>query len=58
MKAFVYPIVFLTVVAVIMYYAKWPMLTGAALVGFFAGYVWLCGLIGRVMIILTGPHDA
>jgi hypothetical protein len=58
MKAFVYPIVFLTVVAVIMHYAKWPILTGAALVGFFAGYVWLCGLIARVMIILTGPHVA
>ena len=58
MKVIVYPIVFLTVVAVIMYYAKWPILIGAALVGFFAGYVWLCGLIARVMIIFTGPHDA
>ncbi len=38
--------------AVVMYFAKWPILLIAALVGFFRGLFWLCERYPRTMLVL------
>ena len=43
---------FLLVVAVALYYAKWPILIIAALVGFFRGLFWLCHRFPRTMFVI------
>jgi hypothetical protein len=43
---------FLIVTAVVMYYAKWPILVIAALVGFFRGLFWLCDRYPRTMFVI------
>ena len=45
---------FLILTAVLLYYAKFQILIIAALVGFFAGWFWLCQRFPRTMIVLTG----
>jgi hypothetical protein len=35
-----------------MYYAKWPILVIAALVGFFRGLFWLCDRYPRTMFVI------
>ena len=45
---------FLIVTAVALYFLKWPILIGAALVGFFASYSWLCRRFPRTMFVIGG----
>jgi hypothetical protein len=42
----------LIVTAIVMYYAKWPILVIAALVGFFRGQYWLCNRYPRTMFVI------
>ena len=45
---------FLILTAVLLYYAKFQILIIAALVGFFAGYFWLCRRFPRTMLVIGG----
>ena len=38
--------------AVVMYFAKWPVLVIAALIGFFRGLFWLCERYPRTMLVI------
>jgi len=44
---------FLIVTAVALYFAKWPILLIAALVGFFRGLFWLCERYPRTMLVIA-----
>jgi hypothetical protein len=42
----------LIVTAIVMYYAKWPILVIAALIGIFRGLLWLCERYPRTMLVI------
>lgn len=44
---------FLIATAIVMYFAKWPILLIAALVGFFRGLYWLCDRYPRTMRVIV-----
>ena len=44
---------FLIVTAVALYYAKWPILLIAALIGFFRGLFWLGERYPRTMLVIA-----
>ena len=43
---------FLIVTAIVLYYAKWPVLIIAALIGFFRGLFWQCEHYPRTMLVI------
>jgi hypothetical protein len=43
---------FLIVTAIVLYYAKWPVLIIAALIGFFRGLFWQCERYPRTMLVI------
>jgi len=43
---------FLIVTAIVLYYAKWPVLIIAAPIGFFRGLDWLCERYPRTMLVI------
>jgi hypothetical protein len=43
----------LIVTAIVMYYAKWPILLILALVGFYRGLFWLCERYPRTMLVIA-----
>jgi hypothetical protein len=45
---------FLVLVAILIYFAKGPLLVLAALIGFFIGLSWLCQRFPRTMIVIHG----
>lgn len=44
---------FLIVTAIVMYYAKWPILFVAGMIGFFRGLFWLCERYPRTMLVIA-----
>jgi hypothetical protein len=47
-------VAFLIGTAVVMYYAKWPILVIAAIVGFVCGWLWLCERNPKTMWFVFG----
>jgi hypothetical protein len=43
---------FLIVTAIVMSFAKWPILLIAALIGFFRGLIWLCQRFPKTMLVV------
>jgi len=45
-------VAFLVATAVALYFAKWPILIVAGLVGFFRGLFWLCERFPKTMFVI------
>lgn len=46
--------IWLIITAVLLYVAKWPILLGAAIVGFCYCLFWLCDRYPRTMFVIVG----